>query len=236
MRFREFFDRIYIINLPERTDRRAEMEKELERVGMWPAPGRVEFFPAIKVTDAAGFPNAGYRGCFLSHLEVLKKAGAEDARNVLIFEDDAELAPPFREDEESLIEQLQRLSWGLVYFGHNLGEFGARPTTLIPHKGAVGLTHFYAVNGPVLERLIDFMEQILRRPPGHPDGGPMSPDGALHFFLSRNPDVPYYVTAPNLARQRSSRSDLMPRWFDKVPGLRQAASALRRVKRWFKRR
>ncbi len=43
----ELFDRIYIVNLPERTDRRREMEDQLVKVGLGGHP-RVMFFPAIR--------------------------------------------------------------------------------------------------------------------------------------------------------------------------------------------
>ena len=75
---------------------------------------------------------------------------------------------------------------------------------------------------------------MLERPAGHPDGGPMSPDGAFNIYLLQNPNVPCYVASPSLASQRSSRSDLTPKWFDNVPGFRQAASTARKVKRWLK--
>jgi glycosyl transferase family 25 len=235
MKFREFFDRTFIINLPERADRRAEMLQELERAGLQPEPGRIEFFPAVKVSDAAGFDNAGYHGCFRSHLEVLKKARAAGARRLLVLEDDAAISPRIRQDEDGLIEQLQARPWGIVWLGHQLEGPVDRPTQLRPYPGDVLLSHFYAVNGECLDRLIDFFESVLRRPPGDPDGGPMSPDGALNFFLGRNPDVHGWVTTPNFGWQRSSRSDIMPCWFDGVPGLRQSAAMLRHLKRWLKK-
>lgn len=234
MRFREHFDRTYIINLAERTDRRADMLRELKRAGLEPEPGRIEFFKGVKAAEAAGFPNAGYHGCFRSHLEVLKAARAAGARNVLVFEDDACLAPRFRQDEAALVEQMQQLDWGFIYFGHSVEGPADRPTVLKRWSGAVMLAHFYAVNASLFDRLIDFMEGVLRRPAGHPDGGPMSPDGAFHFFMRHNPDVPFFVTSPNLGWQRSSRSDLAPRWFDRVPGLRQAAGAARKARRWMR--
>jgi len=45
------------------------MQKELSRIG-W----RAEFFPAVRPETAQGFPWIGARGCFLSHLAVLKSA------------------------------------------------------------------------------------------------------------------------------------------------------------------
>ncbi|MCI5210545.1 MAG: hypothetical protein D3910_17540 [Candidatus Electrothrix sp. ATG2] len=69
-----YFGKIYVINLPERVDRRREVTAALKRIGISFAPGKVELFPAIRPTEAAGFPSPGVRGCFLSHLSVLKKA------------------------------------------------------------------------------------------------------------------------------------------------------------------
>ncbi|MCE9534019.1 MAG: glycosyltransferase family 25 protein [Planctomycetes bacterium] len=236
MKFRDFFARVFIINLPERSDRRAEMMIELKQASLLPEPGRIEFFAAVKVADAAGFPNAGYHGCFRSHLCVLKQARDAGAANVLVLEDDLAVSSSFLRDEESLIEFLQTNEWGIAYFGHSLDEPSSRPTTLERHHDSVPLSHFYAVNGRYLERLVDFFEKILTRPEGHPDGGPMSPDGALNFFLMRNPDVPCHVATPNLGIQRSSRSDLTPKWFDNVPVLHRVIAMLRKVKRRLKRR
>ncbi|MCE9534020.1 MAG: glycosyltransferase family 25 protein [Planctomycetes bacterium] len=236
MKFREFFGRISIINLPERTDRRTEMLKELEKASLTPEPGRIEFFPAVRVSEAAGFTNRGVHGCFLSHLGVLKQARDAGLANVLVLEDDAEIASRFREDEESLVEFLRTNDWGFVYFGHALETPADRTTTLKRYYDGVSLAHFYAVNGKYLDRLVRFLETVLTRPAGDPDGGPMDVDGAFHFFQMRNPDVPCHVASPNLATQRSSRSDLSPKWFDKIPVLHQTIAFLRKVKRRLKRR
>jgi GR25 family glycosyltransferase involved in LPS biosynthesis len=236
LKWRDYFDRVSIINLPERGDRRAEMLCELQRAGLDPEPGRIEFFPAIKMNEAAGFLNAGYHGCFRSHLEVLKRAFAAGARNIAVLEDDAAITDRFRHDEEALVEQLHATDWGIAYFGHGLEAPAARPTMMQPYAGKVMLAHFYAVNAPVLGRLIDYMEKCLHRPFGHPDGGPMSPDGALSFFRARNPDVQTLVTSPNLAVQRSSRSDLTPKWFDSVPIVAHLFDLLRKAKRQLMRK
>jgi hypothetical protein len=235
MKSRDYFDRISIINLPERSDRRAEMLKELDSAGLSLQPGRIEFFPAVKVSDAAEFDNAGYHGCFRSHLGVFRQARTAGASKLLVFEDDAAIARRFQQDEEALIDQLCSMEWGIVYFGHALEATADRPTQLKPYRDGVRLSHFYAVNGKYLDRLIDFFEKILTRPAGHPDGGPMSPDGALHFFLMKNPDIPCHVASPNLGTQRSSRSDVSPKWFDHVPVLNRTIAALRKVKRWLKK-
>lgn len=64
------------INLDRRTDRRAEMEAELTKIGM-----TAERFPAIE-------RKPGALGCGLSQLAVLRRAKEEGWENVLILEDD----------------------------------------------------------------------------------------------------------------------------------------------------
>ena len=70
-------DKIYYINLNKRTDRREQIEKELNEFGL-----NYERFEAI---ETHGF---GIHGCGLSHLAVLKLAKENNYENVLILEDD----------------------------------------------------------------------------------------------------------------------------------------------------
>ena len=77
------------------------------------------------------------------------------------------------------------------------------------------------------------MRQSLQflRPAGSKLGGPMGMDGSLSWFRRENPDVITLMAAPPLASQRSTRSDLSPRWFDRVPMLRHAAERAREWRR-----
>lgn len=235
MTFRDFFDLVCVINLPQRTDRKRQIVGELNRVGLWLAPGHIEVFPAIRPTEAAGFPTIGYRGCFLSHLEVLKKAHREKARNLLIIEDDLTISDRFKTDEESLINQLDDQNWGMCYFGHGLDDPPRdEPTILRPYYEQVLLGHFYAIHHTMFEPLIEFKEAMLTRPPGHPDGGPQSHDGALWTFRQKHPEFRTLVTSPNLGWQRASMSDNTPKWFDRVMFLNQAAGVARRAKVWLR--
>ena len=66
----------FYINLDRRTDRRAEIEGELQCMGI-----SGERFPAIENPDGA-------IGCMMSHLKVLELAKERGYPNVLILEDD----------------------------------------------------------------------------------------------------------------------------------------------------
>lgn len=67
-------EKLYVINLERRTDRRREILAELDQIGWNEALDRFAFFPAISPDNPGPFPNVGVRGCFLSHLGVLKRA------------------------------------------------------------------------------------------------------------------------------------------------------------------
>lgn len=81
------FDAIVVINLPHRTDRRREMESELRKVGV--SLDHVSFFDAVQSSEKGAFYSAGARGCYLSHMTVLKEA----KDSVLILEDDCDFMP-----------------------------------------------------------------------------------------------------------------------------------------------
>jgi len=235
MLIHEYFDRIYIINLPERKDRRSEMMHELAQAGIPAQSDRVEFFPAIRPDDAGGFPGIGARGCFMSHHAVLRRALADGLRRVLIMEDDLAIARSFPRDQERLIAQLRQTDWGFVYFGHIEGPPGPEPPELIPVSVPLVTAHFYGVNGPVLAPLTEFLDGLLGRPPGHPDGGPMHVDGAFSTFRARHPEIVTLLSRPNQGWQRSSRSDISTnRWFDRAPVFKQMAGCARSARNWWR--
>jgi hypothetical protein len=189
MKLTEFFERTYVVNLPEREDRRRDITKELANVGISLAPNSVEIFPAIRPETAGEFPSIGAWDCFLSHLSILKHARQQNLSNVLVMEDDLAICKTLIAQESALIEQLQGQDWGMVYLGHYLtdrnlpkvdpnGRSPEAAVLLKPYTLGIQTTHFYGVNGQILDRLIAFLEQLQQRPSGHPDGGPMHVDGA----------------------------------------------------------
>lgn len=236
MQFKNFFERVYVVNLPERTDRRKLIVAELEKVGLPLTPDQVEIFPAIRPDSAGDFPSIGARGCFLSHLAILKQARQDRLSNVLIVEDDLAISEEFQHQEASLIEQLQQTDWGFVYFGHShsQGSEGKDPTLLQPLLGTLRTTHFYGINGGIIDSLVEFLETVKQRPAGHPDGGPMHVDGAYTHFRAKYPDVLTLVASPVLGWQQSSRSDITPGWFDRTPIFKDLLGAARISKLWLR--
>ncbi|MBS1800798.1 MAG: glycosyltransferase family 25 protein [Acidobacteria bacterium] len=226
----DYFERIVVINLPERRDRRREMETQLEKFNL-----SAEFFPAVKVTEQGEWPSLGARGCFLSHYNVLKQALDAGARNVLIFEDDLDFSPnlPFLTPE--LLRLLERDAWGFLYLGH-IQQLSTPDSSfaLVPWTGPLMTAHFLAIDRGTLERLVHFLEQVLSRPDGHPLGGPQHVDGAYSMFRAQNPDIATLLASPSLGWQRSSRSDISASRYESIPVVRELLGMARRVKRAIK--
>jgi len=214
------FESIYIINLPSRADRRSEIGAQLARIGLsLDAPG-VNIFPAVRPADAGPFSSIGARGCFMSHLGVLKAATGR--RNVLILEDDLDFV-------DNISAPNLPVDWGMFYGGarHELETSG--PLTAAPPSAGLGCTHFVAINGGLIADLAAYLEAMLARPAGDPAGGPMHVDGAYSHFRADHPDVVTYVATPELGFQRPSRTDIhaLP-WFDRTPGVREVVQWIRR--------
>jgi GR25 family glycosyltransferase involved in LPS biosynthesis len=73
----KFVDKVYIINLPERTDRLKRTVKELQGQGI----NEFEVFPAIK-------NNYGRLGIYLTFYKLMEQAYFSDLNKIAVFEDD----------------------------------------------------------------------------------------------------------------------------------------------------
>lgn len=238
MRFIDFFEEIYIVNLPHRSDRRKDTELALRRVKIFVDNKKVLFFPAVKPESAGEFPSIGARGCFMSHLAILKQAKEKGLKNLLVLEDDIEFNDVFLESEASIVDSLQQKDWDFVTFAYNDPKVLTVPegvslvnhAELYPwHRPATG-SHCVAFNGRVLSDLIAYLELLASRPKDFYDGCPMHIDGAYNCFRFRNSAVIRLISIPSIATQRSSRSDIANlSWFDKLPFIRIAANFARRL-------
>lgn len=237
MKLIDQFARTYIVNLPERSDRRREIESELGRHGMQVDGTKIRYFRAVRPDDAGLFPSLGARGCFMSHLAILNEAIADDLDNVLIMEDDLSLDARFASDQPVMCRKLRQDRWQFAYLGHvmPMADDGSRPVWQSTRE-PLATTHFYALNRTILRPLRDHLLACLSRPPGHPLGSPMHVDGAYSLFRMQHPDTVTLIAAPSLGGQRSSRSDIFPnKWYDRLPLFVHLAGGLRAIKNGVKR-
>ena len=231
MKLLDYFDRTCIINLPERADRLRLLQRELVCFGGDVHGAKVQVPYAPRPDDANGFFSKGVYGSFLSHLNILREAIRDGLQTVWILEDDATFSRRMAREQDQIIDVLRRTSWDLCYFGHNLTyELAGAEKGLVPHTALFHWAHCYAVHSRVLSRLVEYLEETLSNPPGHPRCGRVYIDAAYSAFRWFNPDVVTLVANPAMSLQRGSVSSLAGgHWYDRqallVPLVSLARSA-----------
>ena len=216
---------IFVINLERRTDRRVSMQVQLSRIG-WDA----KFFAAVRPQGADDFPSIGARGCFLSHLSVLKLGRDAGASQLIILEDDVDFTPHFGNQWKVAMGFLETREWSIFYPGHAME---AQSGGLLRISADIGIqcTHFMVINGHAIPALIAGLECILSRPAGHPLGGPMHVDGAYSTLRAQNPRLVTYAHFPALGYQRPSRTDVGElKWFDRMGVLSPIVDLVRKLR------
>jgi glycosyl transferase, family 25 len=226
----DYFDRSYIINLKDRVDRRQEVLREFRCSGINIPNERVRFYTATRPTDSGNFATIGMRGCFTSHLNVLENAQRDNLRNVLVFEDDVSFRDIEVDFQNCLLDDLSRRRWDLLWLGYLKPDKVALSGPLAYWGEDILGSHCYAVNGPFIGAMAQYMQDCERRPPNHPDGGPMPADGAFNHVRYVKKDVVLLLAVPQLAVQRSSRSDVTPTIIDRNRWLKSLTPFARRIK------
>lgn len=238
--FMKTVDAIYVINLPARADRRREMDANLRCVGLSLKEEPVVLFDAVRPENEGDFPSIGARGCFLSHLGVLRDAQSKGKNRILILEDDAVFTNAFSAIDEADASLVANADLGVFYLG---GQFKG-PTSssgvgdgfvVVPPETSVGLTHAMVLTASTIEKIIPYFEAMLGRPAGDPEGGPMHVDGAYSWFRKAYPEIETLAASPFWAVQRSSRSDIFEpenAFKEKIPFI----GLMRRIKNVVSRR
>lgn len=121
-----FFDKIYCINLSERSDRWNECLKNFEKYEI----SNYERIDAVKIDANIPSKRKGQIGCALSFATCFEKAKNENLKNVLLFEDDFE----FKENKEIIFQKLNKAlselpeDWDSLFLGGTvINEYGFFP-------------------------------------------------------------------------------------------------------------
>lgn len=216
------YDRIQIVNLPHRTDRRREMEREIGRLNI-NVP--VSYFPAIKMEERGPFLRVGSHGAYLSHLEILKGAAAR-GESVLILQDDCQFLPEAR--------AFQLPTGTDIFYG---GYSASDPANL--HGSNIIGAHFMGFSVTAAEKAAKYLEALLdpafppepsaAKIPGFDPAIRPPIDGALVWFRRLHPEL--RTEFAMLSKQRSSRTDIGNlSLIDKLPISRWIAGTLRTVR------
>lgn len=204
----KYFDRIYYINLERRTDRRLNMEKQLQKFNLCAArvqavdgKNTIKWRPEFGVWSPTW--NEGAFGYCLSYRQALIDAIKNGYENVLIMDDDAVLSDNLFEVLEKAWNDLPD-NWHMLYLAANHGQENSptRPgqndkvgENLYRLKGSLG-SHAIIINRVAFETILNFL---------------MSPYGPLDVFFSLYQQifVHCYVTNPGLAIQLPGYSDII---------------------------
>jgi hypothetical protein len=225
------FDQVRIINLEDRPDRRGEMVRQLEALGGI-APN-ICFYDARRPDSAGEFPSIGARGCFESHLAILREAEKAGVDRLLIIEDDFDFTRGGLKRAPAIFASLFKQDWGFFY-GVPLPALKGHGLVEIVSDLPLPTTPFVAFRGHMLTDLRAFLEAMLQRPGGSTDYGPMHVDGAYTVFRRFHRQYRTFAACPPLGMQRSSRSDITPSnmILDRWANTRGLAAMLRRGQNW----
>ena len=235
----DYFQQIYIINLAHRSDRRLEMATQLNSIGLSFHSHNIMLFPAVRPDNSAGFPSIGARGCFLSHLGVLRDAAAKGFDRILILEDDLNFSVGFTERIGGITNALELGDWDIFYGGYFLTSAlpklpACTEVARIDPTFEIQTSHFIGFQGDAIDKASKFLDTLLSREAGDKDGGPMHVDGAYNWFRRIYSDQTTLLAVPELGYQRSSRTDIhVLRWFDRLPGFSQTVAGLRSLRNKF---
>lgn len=134
---------IFYINLDRRSDRRKEIEAELQTAGL-----SGERFAAIDLAP-------GFVGCAESHLAVLKLAKTRGYTYTLILEDDF----MFLLDPKPLIRDLLSKPWDVCMLSYNMLQSGPLGDASIRRVIEAQTASGYLVAGHYLDTLIRLYEK-----------------------------------------------------------------------------
>jgi len=139
------------INLNKRTDRKEQIEKELNDFNL-----DYERFEAI---ETKGF---GILGCGLSHLEVLKIAKERNYENVLILEDDFTFIVSKEEFEEKLTNFFNlNLNYDVCFLSYNLSKGISLENNVVNKIQETQSASGYIVNNKYYDKLIELYEEAM---------------------------------------------------------------------------
>ena len=122
MNLKNYFDKIYCINLDRRVDRWDESKEEFKK---WNMESLVERYSAIDgkllpVNPDNNFLDAGNMGLITTHINLLTESIKEGYESILLLEDDIYFTPEILNYEEYM--DMVPDDWDMIYFGgnHNL--------------------------------------------------------------------------------------------------------------------
>jgi GR25 family glycosyltransferase involved in LPS biosynthesis len=211
----DYVDVIYYINLDNRSDRKEEFLREMEKMHI--PENKIVRIPAVYEKER------GHLGCSLSHIKTLELFLESDYNNCIVFEDDFE----FSRTPEEVNNAFRELSENGIDFDVCMisgNEYDLRPmeeysfikkvhmclTTsgyMLSKSFAPTLLGNFIAGAEELKNSYDRKEQEGNLEPGEfPYDGQFAID---QYWVSLQAPNKWYIFEPKLGKQRNSFSDIM---------------------------
>lgn len=170
------FDKIYVINLKRRKDRKEKLIKDNPEINFT----FIEAVDGKEVTkeqlletgqlnssfyDPSGMITMGIFACALSHKKAWDQALADGVENALFLEDDINFKVPFVEDKsftplyQDILSDLKQFDWDLIQFGKKsdvqFGIFAGKYWVVPRYKSNFNGAHTYAATREMIQTLSD---------------------------------------------------------------------------------
>lgn len=194
MDINQFFDKIYCINLERRRDRWEQATAQFDRAGIT----NYHRFSAIESAN-------GWEGCRDSHLAIIREARDRNYDNVLIFEDDVQLARNFRRKFAKALIQVQDTPWDMLYLGGNLHgpQTPVQRSSIWYKVTSVLTTHAYAIGRRVFDKV------LAEAPEMEPRSGYLRSRAIDVFYANEiGPHYEVLMAHPMFCIQRDDYSDI----------------------------
>ncbi|XP_045597644.1 glycosyltransferase 25 family member [Procambarus clarkii] len=201
------FDKIYLISLTRRQERRERMSRCFDELGL-----DVKLFDAVdgKKLNESYLRQLGVKqmsiykdpwsqrdmtfgeiGCFLSHYFIWEDIVNNGYEKVLLFEDDIRFEPYFREKVKHMIRQADRLlQWDLIYLGRkklkNSDEPWVEDSDTLVHVDYSYWTLCYVITLQGAKKLLD----------GEPLGQLIPVDEYLPIMFNKHPETEWKEKFP----------------------------------------
>jgi len=202
MKFNNYFDKTFVINIESRKDRWDHVLSQAAEHGM-----SFERFNAYSGIEFEGKVN-GNVGCTASHRGILEVINYHRYEKTLVLEDDFQFEyPPEKVDEifSSFMENVPD-DWDILYFGCH---YGSKPRERIASNvirpDRVLTTSSYAIRGKAARFLAPHI---------YGSGGIDS------FYSNFSDKLNYYVVSPRFLTQYASVSDLTGLFTDNAQCMR----------------
>lgn len=182
MKLENIFEENYCINLKSRPDRWREMQNEFYKINFFP-----QRFDAIEDNNPA-------KGCYLSHLEILRRAN-KSKKSLLVFEDDACFYEYEKNTIEKALDELCNFDWWFFYLGANILKPFYQVSDHLGQLTWAQSTHAYGINKRHISEILDFVERNNN-------------NFIDIIYTNIVAQVPSFVTIPLVSYQRTSYSDI----------------------------